>query len=92
VAVTLARARLGGTCPDRVRGHCLLPMGTGFDDFTPRAWAFATKGVSAIARHDRSVLRRAMAAGGITVYSGEWWHFDGPGSKVHRPHLNAPVY
>jgi len=25
------------------------------------------------------------------VYSGEWWHFDGPGAGVDRPILNVPV-
>jgi len=92
VDVTLARARTGGACAHHVRRHCLLPMGTGFDDFTPRAWAYATQGLSPVAVHDRAVLRRAMARGGITIYAGEWWHFDGPGSKVPRPHLHAPVY
>jgi D-alanyl-D-alanine dipeptidase len=32
-----------------------------------------------------------MNGGGIIVYSGEWWHFDGPGADVQRPHLDAPV-
>lgn len=68
-----------------------LDMGTRFDDFTPRAYAFATDGVSARAQANRARLRRAMNAGGIVVYSGEWWHFDGPGSGMPRPHLNAPV-
>ena len=36
-------------------------------------------------------LRTAMAAGGLTVYSGEWWHFDGPGADVARPIVNAPL-
>jgi zinc D-Ala-D-Ala dipeptidase len=66
-------------------------MGTGFDDFTPRATAFATDGVSATAQANRARLREAMAAGGLTVYSGEWWHFDGPGAGDPRPFLNAPV-
>ena len=92
VDVTLARAATGGRCAHRVHRHCLLRMGTGFDDFTPRAWAYATQGLSPVAVHDRAVLRRAMARGGITIYAGEWWHFDGPGSTVHRPHLHAPVY
>jgi zinc D-Ala-D-Ala dipeptidase len=92
VDVTLARAHTGGRCPARVHQHCLLAMGTNFDDFTPRAYAYATKGVSAAAERNRAILRRAMARGGIPIYAGEWWHFDGPGSKVHRPHLHAPVY
>lgn len=80
VDVTLSRA-----------GH-LVSMGTGFDSFSARAHAFATRGVSATARADRAVLRRAMAAGGIVVYTGEWWHFDGPGAAVHRPFLGAPLH
>jgi len=93
VDVTVARASTHATCAPgrRVQRHCLLAMGTGFDDFTPRAYAFATQGISAAAVADRARLRRAMAAGGITVYSGEWWHFDGPGSLDPRPHLHAPL-
>jgi D-alanyl-D-alanine dipeptidase len=84
VDVTLAGAR----CPQR---RCLADMGTGFDDFTSRAHAFATDGVSASARANRTRLRDAMGAGGLTVYAGEWWHFDGPGAAVERPILDVPV-
>lgn len=91
VDVTLAYQHATCTSSDRVQGYCLLAMGTGFDDFTDRAHAFATSGVSAKAQHDRAILRRAMEAAGLTVYSGEWWHFDGSGSKVHRPILDVPV-
>jgi D-alanyl-D-alanine dipeptidase len=68
-----------------------LDMGTGFDDFSPRANAFATEGVSAQAQANRARLRNAMSAGGLTVYSGEWWHFDAPGAYVQRPILDVPV-
>ncbi|MET0700414.1 MAG: M15 family metallopeptidase [Mycobacterium sp.] len=68
-----------------------VEMGTGFDDFTPRATAFATDGVGAGAQANRARLRAAMAAGGLTVYAGEWWHFDGPGAAVPRPILDVPV-
>jgi D-alanyl-D-alanine dipeptidase len=93
VDVTLARRTTGGSCGParRVRNHCLLPMGTGFDNFTPRAYAFATGGVGPAAQANRGLLRRAMNRGGLTVYVGEWWHFDGPGSGVHRPILPAPL-
>jgi D-alanyl-D-alanine dipeptidase len=92
VDVTLARASAGGCAPARrVAGHCLLDMGTGFDDFTPRAHAYATAAVSAQEQADRALLRSAMGAGGLSVYSGEWWHFDGPGALVQRPVLRAPV-
>jgi D-alanyl-D-alanine dipeptidase len=89
VDVTLAERGTGGTCPSarRVHRHCRLVMGTKFDNFTPRAYAYATDGVSRRAQRNRAVLRRAMAAGGINVYSGEWWHFDGPGALVPRPIL-----
>ena len=91
VDVTLARADTGLSCAaaQRDHGHCLLDMGTGFDDFTPRAYAFATEGISARARSNRAILRAAMNAGGLAVYSGEWWHFDGPGALVGRPFLDV---
>jgi len=93
VDVTLAYADPGRACDagQRVHNHCRLTMGTGFDDFSDRAHAYATSGVSTAAQSNRALLRSAMNAGGITVYSGEWWHFDGPGAKVGRPHLNVPL-
>lgn len=74
-----------------VSGLCLADMGTDFDDFSPRATAFATQDVSAAAQANRARLREAMNHGGLTVYSGEWWHFDGPGANENRPILNVPV-
>lgn len=72
-------------------GGRLVDMGTGFDDFSPRATAYATEGVSAAAQANRALLRNAMAAGGLAVYSGEWWHFDGPGAGEPRAILDVPV-
>lgn len=72
-------------------GGRLVDMGTDFDDFSARATAYATEGVSAAAQANRAVLRTAMAAGGLTVYAGEWWHFDGPGAAEPRPILDVPV-
>jgi zinc D-Ala-D-Ala dipeptidase len=69
----------------------LVDMGTGFDDFTPRAHADAREGVSAEAQANRARLREAMTAGGFTVYEGEWWHFDGPGAAIERPISDVPV-
>lgn len=66
-------------------------MGTGFDDFTPRSLAYATDGISPAAQANRARLRNAMGAGGLTVYSGEWWHFDGPGAGDPRPYLDVPL-
>jgi D-alanyl-D-alanine dipeptidase len=72
-------------------GGRLVDMGTDFDDFSPRATAYATDGLSAQQQANRAILRNAMAAGGLAVYSGEWWHFDGPGAGTPRAILNVPV-
>jgi D-alanyl-D-alanine dipeptidase len=81
VDVTLADAHYGW----------LIDMGTGFDDFSSKAKAFATDGVTAEQQANRKWLRDGMAAGGLTVYAGEWWHFDGPGADVGRPILDVPL-
>jgi D-alanyl-D-alanine dipeptidase len=83
VDVTIARMQGGGPS--------LLDMGTDFDDFSPRGMAFATDGVSPEAQANRAHLRSVMSAGGFTPYSGEWWHFDGPGAGIERPILDVPV-
>ena len=91
VDVTLA-TRQDQYPPERqLGGLCLLDMGTDLDDFSPRAHAFTTDGVSADEQANRARLRNAMSAGGLTVYSGEWWHFDGPGAGVERPILDVRV-
>jgi zinc D-Ala-D-Ala dipeptidase len=91
VDVTIASAEQ--QCPParQLAGRCLADMGTDFDDFSPRALAFATDGVSSDEQANRARLRDAMGAGALSVYSGEWWHFDGPGAGVQRPILNVPV-
>jgi len=67
-----------------------VEMGTDFDDFSPRGTAFAA-GISTRAAAERATLREAMKAGGLAVYSGEWWHFDGPGAGVGRQILDVPM-
>ena len=69
----------------------LVDMGTDFDDFTPRGLAYATDGVRATAQANRAPLRDAMKAGGLTVYKGEWWHFDTSDAYEKRSILNVPV-
>jgi D-alanyl-D-alanine dipeptidase len=88
-----ARSHEAGRSVDvtMARGGALVDMGTDFDDFTPRALAFATDGVSAAAQANRAELRDAMKAGGLAVYKGEWWHFDTDGAYVKRPILDVPV-
>ena len=81
VDVTLADAHYGW----------LIDMGTGFDDFSPRAKAFVTDGVTAEQQANRKWLRDGMSVGGLSVYSGEWWHFDGPGADVGQPILDVPL-
>ena len=71
-------------------GH-LVDMGTDFDDFTVKANAMRVDGLSAAQQRNRALLRQAMAAGGLQVYSGEWWHFDGPGAGERRPIIDVPV-
>jgi zinc D-Ala-D-Ala dipeptidase len=68
-----------------------IDMGTGFDDFSSKAKAFATVGVTPEQQANRKWLRDGMSAGGLTVYSGEWWHFDGPDAGVGQPILDVPL-
>lgn len=91
VDVTYAGAQ--SQCPTQrqVTGICLADMGTDFDDFTTRANAYATQDVTVEAQANRRQLRDAMNYGGLAVYSGEWWHFDGPGAGVQRPIVNVPL-
>ena len=91
VDVTLADARTQCPRERRVGSLCLMDMGTDFDDFSATAAAYATDGVSPEARANRSRLRKAMEDGGFTIYSGEWWHFNGPDSHVKRPIIDVPV-
>jgi zinc D-Ala-D-Ala dipeptidase len=85
-SVDVTLGNVAEQCP-----RCLVDMGTDFDDFSPRATAFATDGVSVAQQANRRRLRDAMSAGGLSVYSGEWWHFDGAGAGVQRPILDVPV-
>ena len=92
---TSARSHESGRSVDvtLADGHYGWPidMGTGFDDFSSKAKAFATDGVTADQQANRKWLRDGMAAGGLNVYSGEWWHFDGPGADVSQPILDVPL-
>ena len=90
VDVTIAGPR--EDCPPerRIGALCLADMGTGFDDFSPLAAALASEGLGPEVLENRSRLFKAMEAGGLTVYSGEWWHFNGPGAKERRPIIDVP--
>jgi D-alanyl-D-alanine dipeptidase len=92
---TTARSHESGRSVDvtLADGHYgwLIDMGTGFDDFSAKAKAFATDGLTPEQQANRKWLRDGMAAAGLSVYSGEWWHFDGPGADVGQPILDVPL-
>lgn len=52
-----------------------LPMPSGYDEFSERAWPNYSGGTAA-ERANRDLLRRHMEAEGFSVYEFEWWHFD----------------
>jgi zinc D-Ala-D-Ala dipeptidase len=53
----------------------LLPMPSGYDEFTERA-SPDYKGGTDEARQNRDLLRALMENEGFTVNPNEWWHFD----------------
>ena len=53
----------------------LIPMPSGFDEFTERA-SPEYKGGTKEERANRDKLRYLMEAEGFTVNPNEWWHFD----------------
>jgi CubicO group peptidase (beta-lactamase class C family)/D-alanyl-D-alanine dipeptidase len=59
---------------DLVTG-AILPMPSGYDEFSPRAFPDYPGG-SSEQRWYREVLRDVMEAEGFAVYEWEWWHFD----------------
>lgn len=62
------------TLCDAAGNELLMP--TLFDDFTERAHASATKGISPDARRNRDKLIAVMKKHGLIVLPTEWWHFD----------------
>jgi zinc D-Ala-D-Ala dipeptidase len=67
-----------------------VALPTDFDEFTPRARASATSGVSPEARAHRDALREAMVAAGFIPSRSEWWHFSAPEARG-SPLLDVPV-
>jgi zinc D-Ala-D-Ala dipeptidase len=59
---------------DRKTGK-LIPMPSGYDEFTERA-SPDYKGGTDEERANRDMLRRMMEEAGFTVNPNEWWHFD----------------
>ena len=59
---------------DRKTGE-LIPMPSGYDEFTERASPNYQGGTDE-ERANREMLRTLMEAEGFTVNPNEWWHFD----------------
>jgi D-alanyl-D-alanine dipeptidase len=53
-----------------------LALGTGFDEFTPRAWTRACESHPGRVRTLRRLLFGTLAAQGFVVADCEWWHFE----------------
>lgn len=58
-----------------LRSGNLLPMPSGFDEFTERASPDYVGG-TVEETENRDLLRRSMEKEGFTVNRNEWWHFD----------------
>lgn len=61
-----------------------LEMPTGFDDFSPKAWATDTSS-SARVQHNRDLLQKIMHKHGFEGIKTEWWHFDLKGWQNYKP-------
>ena len=66
----------------------LVPMPTGYDDFTEKAHADSAAGTD-LERRNRDLLIRSMQAEGFDVLDQEWWHFDYRGWREY-PILDLP--
>lgn len=83
----------------------LLPMGTAYDDFSPRAATrFFEPSIDAPTsqnalypdeqpcRNHRRLLYHVMTQAGFTNYEAEWWHFDYGNRLWARQTGLAPIY
>lgn len=64
----------------------VLPMPSGYDEFTDRAHAEYAGGTEE-ERRNRALLRSALEREGFDVLANEWWHFDYRGWREY-PILN----
>ena len=64
----------------------VLDMGSGYDEFSPRAFPEFPGGTSE-QRRLRKLLQTLMEGEGFSVYPEEWWHFDFSGWQQY-PILN----
>lgn len=79
-------------------GEDWMDMGTGFDDFTERAYSdyFEDKHVltemDGLARDHRRFLRERMEGAGFTCNSTEWWHYSYGDRAWAHEHHTVPLY
>ena len=66
-----------------------LPMPTGFDEFTERAWANYDNLPDDVKKNRKS-LRDVMYKHGFSGITSEWWHFDYKGWR-DLPSLDIPL-
>lgn len=62
-----------------------LDMGTGFDDFTPRAF-HGDLTIASEAQRNRALLLGIMTAAGWDFFRNEWWHY-----QLFSPRGKYPV-
>ena len=79
------------------RGGTPLPMGTDFDDFSPRAGTRYLEEHQELpgdeeAAQNRRILYHCMLAVGFVNYSGEWWHFSYGDRAWAGKTGNIPIY
>jgi D-alanyl-D-alanine dipeptidase len=67
----------------RLSSGKVLPMPSGYDEFSPRA-AAAYQGGTRQQRRNRKILIDAMAGEGFTVLDDEWWHYDYKDAKRYK--------
>lgn len=60
-----------------------LPTPTDFDDFTPKAYAYAQEGIPEDAINNRKALQKVMRKAGFTTIRKEWWHFNYKDAKKY---------
>lgn len=65
-----------------------LDMGTGFDNFTEKAWRNC-RDISELAQANRMILENAMKKHGFIGLLTEWWHYDLEGYQQF-PALDVP--
>jgi zinc D-Ala-D-Ala dipeptidase len=59
-----------------LRTRAELPMGTGFDTFSPAA--FTKNAATSVIAKNRQLLKKVMERQGFTNYEKEWWHYSYP--------------